>query len=536
MKKICLITAMALLITPLMAQKYFADNEVVIAYPHTSNGTHVSYGVYGLKDYKAGDQIIADHTIVDYYDNIPSLWIDIVKTMLVDIAGESHSAGYRKGANLLEDYDVTYQAFTYAGSPPAYSNSYLRLGKHATVGEANFYTTQNAIDTYKDVITDQYDTGNPFDVMGFGWCWDMSGTNAPGGTIDPVYNVRWAGASVGGADGNQRWGLDSGDSILTGNRVNMDTYLDAVEQYIQHCTDNSYSTKVIFTTGPVDNVGGTESGFQREIKHDYIRDYVAADASRILFDYADILCWNNNGEQNTEEWDDNGTPRTHAHIHDDNTMDYDDSWNLIAQSGDGDHIGEVGALRLGKAMWWMLARIAGWDGGQVSVPVSTINVSSAGGVSEMLTGNTLQFTAEVLPADATNKGITWNVSNQTGQGTITQGGMLTAVAEGTVNIVATAQDGSGVTGSMQLTITDPTVLVTSISVSSAGGVTEMSTGGDLQFTEEVLPANATNKSVTWSVTNQTGQGTITQGGLLTAVAAGTVDVIATAQDGSGINS
>jgi hypothetical protein len=26
------------------------------------------------------------------------------------------------------------------------------------------------------------------------------------------------------------------------------------------------------------------------------------------------------------------------------------------------HIGTVGALRLGKAMWWMLARIAGWDG------------------------------------------------------------------------------------------------------------------------------------------------------------------------------
>jgi hypothetical protein len=26
------------------------------------------------------------------------------------------------------------------------------------------------------------------------------------------------------------------------------------------------------------------------------------------------------------------------------------------------HIGEVGAIRLAKAQWWMLARIAGWDG------------------------------------------------------------------------------------------------------------------------------------------------------------------------------
>jgi hypothetical protein len=26
------------------------------------------------------------------------------------------------------------------------------------------------------------------------------------------------------------------------------------------------------------------------------------------------------------------------------------------------HISAAGALRLGKAIWWMLARIAGWDG------------------------------------------------------------------------------------------------------------------------------------------------------------------------------
>jgi hypothetical protein len=29
---------------------------------------------------------------------------------------------------------------------------------------------------------------------------------------------------------------------------------------------------------------------------------------------------------------------------------------------DGDHIGGRGALRLGKAVWWLMARIAGWNG------------------------------------------------------------------------------------------------------------------------------------------------------------------------------
>jgi hypothetical protein len=34
---------------------------------------------------------------------------------------------------------------------------------------------------------------------------------------------------------------------------------------------------------------------------------------------------------------------------------------------DGDHIGQRGALRLAKAMWWMLARMAGWDGVTLAV-------------------------------------------------------------------------------------------------------------------------------------------------------------------------
>jgi hypothetical protein len=109
-------------------------------------------------------------------------------------------------------------------------------------------------------------------------------------------------------------------------------------------------------------MAGTENGFQREIKHDYIRTYVKANNSRILFDYADILCWNNSGAEYTANWNDGGTIRSHANIHPDNMKDYDGSWNIISHTEDGDHIGKVGALRLAKAMWWMLARIAGWNG------------------------------------------------------------------------------------------------------------------------------------------------------------------------------
>ena len=38
-----------------------------------------------------GGPIIADHTVVDKYDDIPQHWIDEVKKMWIDIPGESHS-------------------------------------------------------------------------------------------------------------------------------------------------------------------------------------------------------------------------------------------------------------------------------------------------------------------------------------------------------------------------------------------------------------------------------------------------------------
>ena len=80
-------------------------------------------------------------------------------------------------------------------------------------------------------------------AIGFGWCWDMTWTNEPGGGIDQEYQVRWAGTSVGGPEGNLRWGLDAADQSLTGNSVCLDTYLSATQEYIEYCETNNYNTK-----------------------------------------------------------------------------------------------------------------------------------------------------------------------------------------------------------------------------------------------------------------------------------------------------
>lgn len=68
-------------------------------------------------------------------------------------------------------------------------------------------------------------------------------------------------------------------------------------------------------------------------------------------------------------------------------------------------------------------------------------------------GGTLQLKANVEPDSASNKDVTWSVDNE-GVATIDQDGLLTAVANGTVTIRATAKDGSGVFGTIEIVISE----------------------------------------------------------------------------------
>ena len=96
--------------------------------------------------------------------------------------------------------------------------------------------------------------------------------------------------------------------------------------------------------------------------------------------------------------------------------------------------------------------------------------------------------------------------------------LLLQYANGTVTARATANDGSGVVGSLVITISGQVIPVTGITVTGASGATTITTdNGTLQLTATVTPTDATNKTVTWSVVNGTGQATINSTGLLTAV-------------------
>jgi len=169
--------------------------------------------------------------------------------------------------------------------------------------------------------------------------------------------------------------------------------------------------------------------------------------------------------------------------------------------------------------------------------VSSISVTGAAGATTLENGGTLQMNAALLPVDATNQGITWSVENGTGSATINADGLLTGMGVGTVSIAATADDGSAIFETLEVTITTPTppqVLVSSIIVSGADGATTLENGSSLQMSAEVLPVDATDPNITWSVANGTGSATIGSAGLLEGTGIGTVTITATADDSSTI--
>lgn len=305
--------------------------------------------------------IIADHTVVDQYADIPQYYIDQVKRMFLNVPGESHSEAYRRGLELLEQLDSRFQVnVTESGEPEGYTDQHLRVSqmRHTQygwnrwgTGEQVWFTNAAGIQSMLDHLSYANTHGTEIAAMGFGWCWDMS-RFGPRGNIDPVYLVRWAGNTVGSPedpDGNELpWGLDAGDITITGNSVSIDTYLSATQHYNDFARQQGFPTKTFFTTGPADSAG--ETGYQVYLKHQRIRTYVQTHGG-ILFDYAEILSFNDNGSQATRSWQDYAG-QTHI-------------FEIIHPHNDGEaygHIGEAGALRLAKALWYMLARIGGWDG------------------------------------------------------------------------------------------------------------------------------------------------------------------------------
>jgi hypothetical protein len=166
------------------------------------------------------------------------------------------------------------------------------------------------------------------------------------------------------------------------------------------------------------------------------------------------------------------------------------------------------------------------------VKVSSINLSGEGGstTTDSEDGK-LQIYATVMPVEAYNRSVTWSLTNGTGQASISSTGQVQGLAEGTVTVYATANDGSGTQGWLGITVNYNQVLVQSISVGGEGGMNAIGEyRGLLQMVAHIFPENATTKNIQWNVSQLTGEAYIDQIGQLRAISDGIVRVRACAED------
>lgn len=265
-----------------------AREELVVSYQHTSHGTHVSYGMYGLPEYKDGDDV------------------------LFGISTNGSSEGD------LTFYDNKLEAYSPDGvnAPDLSSN------------ETAFIETTRA-------YLDDADNAE-VNVIMWAWC-DIAGHNVeenylPG--MAQLISEYGEGGSKIGSGANQRAKpvhfIFMTGHANEGNNAGEGEPKELAELINDYCVENQY----------------------------FCLDYYSIDTHDMDFNYY-------------EDAGDNGQSSEYGgNFYKDWQGSHElgvDYWeNRVAPSGSviyGDHTDQhITSNRKAMAMWWILARIAGWDG------------------------------------------------------------------------------------------------------------------------------------------------------------------------------
>ncbi|HKR09486.1 MAG TPA: Ig-like domain-containing protein [Gemmatimonadaceae bacterium] len=165
------------------------------------------------------------------------------------------------------------------------------------------------------------------------------------------------------------------------------------------------------------------------------------------------------------------------------------------------------------------------------VPVASVSVSLVS--SSLNPGQTTQATAVLKDANGnqlTGRTVTWQ-SSATNVATVSNAGLVSAVAAGSASITATSE---GQTGSATLTVSvPPPVPVATVSVSLASST--INPGQTTQATAVLKDANGnqlTGRTVTWQ-SSANNVATVSSDGLVSAVAAGSASITATSESKTG---
>jgi len=200
------------------------------------------------------------------------------------------------------------------------------------------------------------------------WASDHAGDLGGGG------DLAWREATLNmlGLQGNDRnvvmWSWCGGVSENTNAGIN--AYLEAMNNLEQ-----SYpNVRFVYMTGHLDGTGATGNLTKR---NNQIRSYCRKN-NKILFDFADIESYAPKGSVNFME----RMANDNCDYDSDGNGDLDRNWaadwiaghpnsalaRLAGKCAECAHSQQLNCVLKGRAFWWMMARLAGWDGSPVTVP------------------------------------------------------------------------------------------------------------------------------------------------------------------------
>ncbi|GHV25210.1 hypothetical protein FACS1894176_03150 [Bacteroidia bacterium] len=179
-----------------------------------------------------------------------------------------------------------------------------------------------------------------------------------------------------------------------------------------------------------------------------------------------------------------------------------------------------------------------------STPVTAVQLNRSNTENNPATiavGASQSVKATITPTTATNAALVWTSSDETvatvtggESATVTAGALsatatVTGVAPGTATITVTTVEG-GLTASYIVRVPVPVVAVTGVSLDKTAETIKV--GDNLQLTATVAPENATNQGVSWSSSDETVATVTIDGGLVTALKAGTTTITVTTASGN----
>jgi hypothetical protein len=254
--------------------------------------------------------IIIDHTCRNA-SKIPESWINMVKSMILHHTGESHGRQVPHGMENLERQSPTFGQTQGENGVPigpglriARGQRSLSGGWDSIIDPEQYWMGAAGKDWTRRTLDYHAGNGTPVQASLHTWCWHL-----------------------------RTW---------TESRVN--DYLASMETLEAEYPDVTF----IYMTDTADSTG--ETGYTRWLRNQQIRAYCRAN-NKVLFDFADLETWSADGTvQNT--YYHSGSGRNIPYWHSD--------WRSDPIYYDG-HINEAACTMKAKAMWWLLARVAGWD-------------------------------------------------------------------------------------------------------------------------------------------------------------------------------